>query len=83
MSKTQSNNQTKSNEIQSTKENESQPQVYSKSDVIRARAIIQSYREAQKTKPKRKCSEKQLAALAAGREKNKRNKPKQTTSEKN
>ena len=55
-----------------------QPIIYSKSDMIKAKAIIQSYRQQQKDRPKRKCSEKQLAALAAGREKNKRNKPKQT-----
>ena len=56
---------------------EVQQQAYTKSDYIKARAVIQSYREAQKNKPKRKCTEKQLAALAAGRAKNTRNKPKQ------
>ena len=50
-----------------------QSQAYSKSDYIKARAIISAYKEAQKNKPKRQCSEKQLAALAAGREKAKAN----------
>ena len=48
------------------------PVVLTKDDYLKARATIKSYREAQKTKPKRKCSEAQLAALKAGREKNKR-----------
>ena len=39
---------------------------------LKARALIQLYRENQKNRPKRKCSEKQLAALAEGRSKNKR-----------
>ena len=56
---------------------EVQQQTYTKSDYIRAKAIVTSYRQAQKEKPKRKCTEKQLAALAAGRAKNNRNKPKQ------
>ena len=56
---------------------EVQPQTYTKSDYIKARAVIVSYRESQKNKPKRKCTEKQLAALATGRAKNTRNKPKQ------
>ena len=56
---------------------EVQPQTYTKSDYIKARAVIKSYRQAQKEKPKRKCTEKQLAALA-GRAKNTRNKPKAT-----
>ena len=43
-----------------------------KDDYLKARATIKSYREAQKNKPKRKCSEAQLAALAAGRARNKR-----------
>ena len=41
-------------------------------DYLRARAVIQLYRENQKSRPKRKCSEKQLAALAKGREANPR-----------
>ena len=41
---------------------------------LKARALIQLYRENQKAKPKRPCSEKQLAALAAGRNKNPRTK---------
>ena len=52
--------------------NEVQSVVLTKDDYEKARATIKSYREAQKQKPKRKCSEKQLAALKAGREKNKR-----------
>ena len=46
-------------------------------DYLRARAVIQLYRENQKSRPKRKCSEKQLAALAAGRSKNPRTKKKE------
>ena len=52
--------------------NEVKPVVLTKDDYNKARGIIKSYREAQKAKPKRQCSEKQLAALKAGREKNKR-----------
>ena len=48
---------------------ENEPKAYTKSDYIRAKAIIASYKETQKTRPKRKCSEKQLEALKAGREK--------------
>ena len=48
---------------------EDEPKSYTKSDYIRAKAIIASYKETQKSRPKRKCSEKQLAALAAGRDK--------------
>ena len=61
--KEQSNQATQDNII------ENEPKSYTKSDYIRAKAIINSYKEAQKTRPKRKCSEKQLAALAAGRAK--------------
>ena len=43
-----------------------------KADYLKARATIKQYRESKKSKPKRICSEAQLAALAAGREKNKR-----------
>ena len=46
-----------------------QPLSATRDDYIKARAVIQLYRENQKQKPKRKCSEKQLAALA-GRAKN-------------
>ena len=46
--------------------------VLTKDEYLKAKATIKSYREAQKSKPKRKCSEKQLAALAAGRARNKR-----------
>ena len=48
------------------------PLAYTKDDYIKARETIKQYREAQKSKPKRKCSEKQLEALKAGREKNQR-----------
>ena len=48
----------------------------SKSDYLKARETIKTYRKSQKDKPKRKCTEKQLAALAAGRAKNPRNKSK-------
>ena len=48
------------------------PLAYTKEDYNKARETIKQYREAQKSKPKRKCSEKQLEALKAGREKNNR-----------
>ena len=48
------------------------PLAYTKEDYNKARETIRQYREAQKSKPKRKCSEKQLEALKAGREKNNR-----------
>ena len=50
-------------------------------DYLRARATIQLYREQQKTRPKRKCSDKQLAALAAGRARNQRFAKKQESSD--
>ena len=53
------------------------PPVITKADYIKARATIKQFRETQKTKPKRACTEKQLAALAAGRAKNQRFKKKQ------
>ena len=43
-----------------------------KDDYLKARETIKNYRESQKNKPKRKCSERQLQALAQGRMKNKR-----------
>ena len=43
-----------------------------KDDYMKAKATIKQFRENQKNRPKRPCSEKQLAALKAGREKNKR-----------
>ena len=49
-----------------------EPVVLTKDDYLKARATIKQFRESQKNKPKRTCSEKQLAALAAGRMKNKR-----------
>ena len=52
---------------------ENEPKAYTKSDYIRAKAIIASYKETQKSRPKRKCSEKQLQALAAGRDKSRAN----------
>ena len=52
--------------------NEPQPIPLTKEDYIKARATIKQYREAQSTRPKRPCSQKQLEALAAGRAKNKR-----------
>ena len=57
-------------QVEST--NETQPTTPNKDDYNKARNVIKSYREAQKAKPKRPCSEKQLAALAAGRTKNRR-----------
>ena len=51
---------------------EQKPIALTKADYIKARATIQQYREEKKNRPKRQCSEKQLAALAAGREKNKK-----------
>ena len=51
---------------------EQKPIALTKADYIKARATIQQYREEKKNRPKRPCSEKQLAALAAGREKNKK-----------
>ena len=51
---------------------EPKPVSATRDDYIKARAVIQLYRENQKQRPKRKCSEKQLEALAAGRAKNSR-----------
>ena len=48
------------------------PSIVSKEDYIKARSVIKQYRETKKQQPKRPCSEKQLAALAAARERNKR-----------
>ena len=48
------------------------PSIVSKEDYIKARSVIKQYRETKKQQPKRKCSEKQLAALAAGRARNQR-----------
>ena len=58
---------------------EPKPISASRDDYLRARAVIQLYREAQKNRPKRPCSTAQLAALKAGREKNSRCKRKQTS----
>ena len=43
-----------------------------KDDIKRAKDILARVKQETKNKPKRKCSEKQLAALAAGRAKNPR-----------
>jgi len=51
---------------------EPKPISASRDDYLRARAVIQLYRENQKNRPKRPCSDKQLQALAAGRAKNSR-----------
>ena len=48
------------------------PTVVTKDDYNKARSVIKQYRETKKSQPKRKCSERQLAALAAGRACNKR-----------
>ena len=57
-----------------------QPVQLTKEEYLKARATIKQYRENQKNKPKRKCSEKQLEALAKGREANRRLKKKEETS---
>ena len=75
----------KSNEPSQDTVTDNDPVAYTKSDYIRAKAIIASYRETQKNKPKRQCSEKQLAALKAGREKamaNRANKIKSSSGDK-
>ena len=59
---------------------EPQPLSATREEYLQARAVIQLYRENQKNRPKRKCSERQLEALAQGRAKNARNK-KNTTPE--
>ena len=57
---------------QRSQPNEVRPTQLTKDDYLKARETIKNYREAQKAKPKRPCSDKQLAALAAGRARNKR-----------
>ena len=52
--------------------NEAQSLPPNKDDYVKTRATIKQYRESQKSKPKRPCSERQLAVLAQGRMKNKR-----------
>ena len=47
--------------------NNTPPPALTKEDYIKARATIKQFREEKKAKPKRQCSEKQLAALKAGR----------------
>ena len=51
---------------------EQKPIALTKADYLKARAVIKQFREEKKNRPKRQCSEKQLAALAKGRESNKR-----------
>ena len=68
-----------SNDSKPVEQSESQPLPPPNRDqYLKARALIQLYRENQKSKPKRPCSERQLEALAAGRSKNPRNKKKDT-----
>ena len=72
MSKQIVSTESSQNESQSEIQNQNEqpiPQSYSKSDYIKARAVISAYKEQQKSKPKRVCSQKQLEALAKGREK--------------
>lgn len=59
-------------EVEPTPQPQPQPVALTKDEYIKARAIIKQYREEKKSKPKRTCTEKQLQALAAGREANKR-----------
>ena len=42
----------------------------SKADYLKAKEVVSKYLKQQSERPKRKCSEKQLEALAAGRAKN-------------
>ena len=72
MSKQLVSTESSQNENQSEIQNQNEQPVstsYSKSDYIKARAVISAYKEQQKSKPKRVCSQKQLDALKAGREK--------------
>ena len=48
-----------------------EPTILTKADYLKAKATIKQFREEKKNKPKRPCTEKQLAALAAGRARNK------------
>ena len=52
--------------------NEPKPIPLTKDDYLKARATIKQFREEKRNRPKRQCSEKQLAALAQGRAKNNR-----------
>ena len=52
--------------------NEPKPIPLTKEDYLKARATIKQFKEEKRNRPKRVCSEKQLAALAAGRAKNNR-----------
>ena len=60
---------------------ESQPQMLSKDQIKKAKELLARARQEKKDKPKRKCTEKQLAALAAGRAKNPRLNKKKENSE--
>ncbi len=60
---------------------ETQPQMLSKDEIKRAKELLARARQEKKDKPKRKCTEKQLAALAAGRAKNPRLNKKKENSE--
>ena len=52
-----------------------------KQDYLVAKETIKNYKQEKKDRPKRKCSEKQLAALAAGRAKNSKFKKQETQPE--
>ena len=60
---------------------ETQSQMLTKDDIKRAKELLARARQEKKDKPKRKCTEKQLAALAAGRAKNPRLNKKKENSE--
>ena len=60
---------------------ETQSQMLTKDEIKRAKELLARARQEKKDKPKRKCTEKQLAALAAGRAKNPRLNKKKENSE--
>ena len=64
-----------------TEPTETQPQMLSKDEIRKAKELLARARQEKKDKPKRKCTEKQLAALAAGRAKNPRLNKKKENSE--
>ena len=49
-----------------------QPIALTKADYLKARATIKQFREEKRNRPKRQCTQRQLEALAKGRESNKR-----------
>ena len=51
---------------------EQKPIALTKADYLKARATIKQFREEKRNRPKRPCTEKQLAALAQGRARNQR-----------